>query len=181
MHSMHSRLPVLAVVAALSVACKPSVQTGSPQPSGHATLRNASGATVGVLNLGPSATGVHITGTLTGLPPGTHGIHLHTTGRCDGTDFTSAGGHLNPATTHHGLENPAGPHAGDFPNIVAGSDGSVAVDLTNPRVTLDVNPSGGLFDADGTAIVVHAGADDQKSDPSGNSGARIACGVIERP
>jgi len=81
---------------------------------------------------------------------------------------------------HHGLENPSGPHAGDFPNIVVGSTGSVSVDLTNPRVTLDPNPSSGLFDTDGTAVVVHAGADDQKSDPSGNSGARIACGVIER-
>ena len=149
-------------------------------PSGHATLRNAQGTVVGTVTLAPSPTGIHFTGSLSGLPAGTHGIHLHAVGRCDAPDFASAGGHYNPASTHHGLENPAGPHAGDFPNVVVGSDGSTTLDLTNPRVTLDVNPVGGLFDADGTAIVVHAGADDQRSDPSGNSGARIACGVIER-
>jgi Cu-Zn family superoxide dismutase len=168
------------VIAAITAACSRTVQTGSPMPSGRATLRNAQGAVVGTLTLAPSNTGIHFTGTLNGLPAGTHGIHLHAVGRCDAPDFSSAGGHYNPASAHHGLENPAGPHAGDFPNIVVSSSGDASVDLTNPRVTLDVNAGSGVFDADGTAIVVHAGADDQKSDPSGNSGARIACGVIER-
>jgi len=177
---MHSRSMLAAVLAVAIAGCKPQVQTGSPMPSGHATLHNAQGAVVGTLNLAPSATGIHFTGTLNGLPAGTHGIHLHAVGRCDAADFATAGGHYNPASMHHGLENPSGPHAGDFPNIVVGSTGSVSVDLTNPRVTLDPNPWSGLFDTDGTAVVVHAGADDQKSDPSGNSGARIACGVIER-
>jgi len=179
---MHSRsmLAAVALLASAAVACKPKVQTGSPMPSGSATLRNAQGTVVGTLNLTQSATGVRFTGALNGLAAGTHGIHLHAVGRCDAPDFASAGGHYNPAAAHHGLENPAGPHAGDFPNIVVGANGSVTVDLTNPRVTLDANPAGGLFDTDGTAVVVHAGQDDQKNDPSGNSGARIACGVIQR-
>ena len=177
---MQSRQALLLIAAIAAIACKPQVQTGSPMPTGRATLRNASGAVIGTLNLAPTATGIHFTGTLSGLPAGTHGIHLHAVGRCDAPDFASAGGHYNPTSSHHGLENPAGPHAGDFPNIVVGAGGDVTIDLTNPRVTLDVNPAGGLFDADGTAIVIHAVADDQKSDPAGNSGARIACGVIER-
>lgn len=171
---------VLVIVSAATAACKPSVQTGSPMPAARATVRSSSGAIVGTLTFAPSATGVHITGTLSGLPPGTHAIHLHAVGTCTASDFTSAGGHVNPMGAHHGLENPAGPHAGDLPNIVVASDGMVQVDLTDPRVTLDTNPAGGLFDSDGTAIVVHAGPDDQKTDPAGNSGARIACGVIER-
>lgn len=176
---MHSRFTVFAIAAAATLGCKPQVQTGSPMPAGHATIRNASGAVLGTLNLTPGPTGIRFTGTFSGLPAGTHGIHLHAVGKCEGSDFASAGGHYNPAAAHHGLENPQGPHAGDFPNIVVGSNGSVNVDLTNPRVTLDASTTGGLFDTDGTAIVVHAAADDQKSDPSGNSGARIACGVIE--
>ncbi|HJQ22053.1 MAG TPA: superoxide dismutase family protein [Gemmatimonadaceae bacterium] len=171
---------LIAGTTAALFACKPQVQTGSPTPAGHVVLRNAAGSMVGTLNLAPSNTGTHITGTLGGLPAGTHGIHLHAVGRCDATDFSTAGGHYNPASMHHGLENPAGPHAGDLPNINVDASGNVNVDLTDPRVTLDTSPTTGIFDADGTAIVVHAGPDDQKSDPSGNSGGRIACGVIQR-
>lgn len=179
---MTTRVATFAAVAmAAMLGCKPQVQTGSPMPSGRATVRSTTGTVLGTLAFAPSATGTHITGTLSGLPTGVHGIHLHAVGRCDAADFTTAGGHYNPANMHHGIENPAGPHAGDLPNITVDASGSVNVDLTDPRVTLDTSPTGGLFDADGTAIVVHAAADDQKSDPSGNSGARIACGVIQRP
>lgn len=170
----------LLAACAATVACKPAVQTGSPMPGARAVVRNSAGANLGTLIFAPSPTGIHITGALSGLPPGVHGIHLHAVGTCTAPEFTSAGGHVNPMSAHHGLENPAGPHAGDLPNIVVASDGTVRVDLTDPRVTLDTNPAGGLFDADGSAIVVHAGPDDQKTDPAGNSGARIACGVIER-
>ena len=173
-------LAVTVGVGAVS-ACRPAVRTGSPAvPTGHATLHSASGATLGTLSLEPSATGVRISGTLSSLSAGMHGIHLHQVGRCDPADFSSAGPHLNPKGAHHGLENPAGPHAGDLPNITADASGNATVDLRAPRVTLDTSATGGLFDADGTAIVVHAAADDQKSDPAGNSGARVACGVIER-
>ena len=176
---MNSKLAVGILIGALS-ACRPQVETGSPSPAGRATLRNASGATIGVLLLTPSTGGLRISGALASLPAGMHGFHLHAVGKCDAPDFSTAGAHLNPSSAHHGLENPLGPHAGDLPNITANSSGAPTVDLSTPRVTLDANPSGGLFDSDGTSIVVHAAADDQKTDPAGNSGARIACGVIER-
>jgi Cu-Zn family superoxide dismutase len=177
---MNGKLAVGFLLIGTLNACRPQVETGSPSPAGRATLRNASGATIGVLVLTPSTTGIRITGGLAGLPAGMHGIHLHQVGKCDGSDFSTAGPHMNPSSLHHGLENPLGPHAGDLPNITANSSGVATVDLSTPRVTLDANSVGGLFDADGTAIVVHATMDDQKTDPAGNSGARIACGVIER-
>ena len=108
------------------------------------------------------------------LPPGTHGAHVHTTGRCDGPDFTTAGGHWNPTGMKHGTQNPMGPHAGDLPNLIVGADGRGSVAITLPSGTM-----AGLMDADGAAFVIHAGADDLKTDPSGNSGGRIACGVFE--
>lgn len=174
-----------AILATLLLgACRPQTQVGSPAtPSGRATIRDAAGTSLGDLVLTSSATGVKITGSLTSVPAGTHGIHLHAVGKCEPsgfTRFTSAGSHMNPANAHHGLDHPSGPHAGDLPNITASSSGTVSVDLTAPRVTLDASGAGGLFDADGTAIVIHASADDQKTDPAGNSGARIACGVVER-
>jgi Cu-Zn family superoxide dismutase len=100
-------------------------------------------------------------------------------GSCEPTAFTSAGGHLNPGGRQHGLENPAGPHAGDMPNLTADASGRAVVDITTDRVSLDA--AGPLFDADGTAIVVHAAPDDNRTDPAGNAGARVACGVITRP
>lgn len=170
---------VLGVLVVL-LACHPQVQTGSSAAAGRATLRNASGASLGTLLLENTAAGVRISGALTSLPAGIHGIHVHAVGRCDPADFATAGAHLNPAAAHHGLENPAGPHAGDLPNVTVAPSGEAVVDLTTPRVSLTANGSGAVFDADGSAIVIHAGADDQKTDPAGNSGPRIACGVIER-
>jgi Cu-Zn family superoxide dismutase len=117
---------------------------------------------------------------LTGFSAGDHGIHFHHAGRCDGPDFASAGPHLNPAGARHGLQNPEGPHAGDLPNIAVNTAGEALVDVTSPRVTLDSSAPGGLFDADGTTVVIHALADDQRTDPAGNSGARIACAVVTR-
>jgi Cu-Zn family superoxide dismutase len=107
------------------------------------------------------------------MPTGTHGAHIHTSGRCEGPDFMTAGGHWNPAGTQHGSLNPAGPHDGDLPNIIIGTDGRGTLGVTVAGGTLD-----GLLDADGAAMVIHAAADDMTTDPSGNSGARIACGVF---
>lgn len=107
------------------------------------------------------------------LPPGPHGTHVHTVGTCTPPDFTSAGGHWNPAGTQHGKENPAGPHAGDMPNLDIGSEGRGRVIFTLPGGTFPQ-----FLDQDGAAIVIHSGPDDYKTDPSGNSGARIACGVF---
>ena len=122
---------------------------------------------------------VHVDLQLIGLPPGPHGIHFHAVGRCEG-DFTSAGAHYNPGNRKHGLSAPEGPHAGDAPNFIAGADGRARVQLTTDRVTLTAGGTT-LADSDGSSMVVHAAADDQVTDPSGNSGARIACGVVRAP
>lgn len=122
---------------------------------------------------------VHADLQLVGLPPGAHGIHFHAVGRCDG-DFTTAGAHYNPGARKHGLNAADGPHAGDAPNLTVGADGRARARFTTDRVTLTGGAST-LADVDGTALVIHATADDQVTDPSGNSGARIACGVVRAP
>jgi Cu-Zn family superoxide dismutase len=124
---------------------------------------------------------VHVELQLRDLPPGEHGIHFHAVGKCEGgtTAFSTAGAHFNPIGRQHGLNNPAGPHNGDAPNITAGADGRAQVNFTTDRITL-TDGSTSLFDADGSAIVVHAAPDDQVSQPSGNSGARIACGTVRK-
>ena len=110
-----------------------------------------------------------------GLVPGRHGVHVHTVGRCDDAGFASAGGHWNPGAKQHGLDNPKGQHAGDLPNLEVGADGRGMLRYQLKGGSLDE-----LLDADGAAMIVHLDADDQKSDPSGNSGDRIACGVFTR-
>jgi superoxide dismutase, Cu-Zn family len=143
-------------------------------------MRSASGVRHGTLTLEPTAAGVRISGALTDLPPGAHGIHFHQVGRCDAPAFATAGAHVNPTGAEHGLENPRGPHAGDLPNVFANAAGQMVVDVATPRVTLSSDRPSGVFDADGTALVIHADRDDQRTDPAGNSGGRIACGVITR-
>jgi Cu-Zn family superoxide dismutase len=174
------RSPSLAIAALIAAAaCSHFRSAGDPnaQPSGTvvATLHDASGAELGTLTIAESGAGLATTGTLRGLVPGVHGIHIHGVGKCE-PPFQTAGGHWNPLTRKHGIENPDGPHAGDMQNIVAGSDGTAAVNITTQTGTL--RGANGLLDADGASIVVHAAADDYKTDPSGNSGARVACGVV---
>jgi superoxide dismutase, Cu-Zn family len=143
-----------------------------------AELKDVQGKVVGNAALTQEAGGVKVMVTLSGLTgnAGEHGIHIHTTGQCT-PDFSAAGGHFNPTNAQHGLNNPAGPHGGDGPNLQLAADGSASYEVVNDRVTLGSGPNS-LFDADGSAVVVHAGPDDQVTDPSGNSGDRIACGVI---
>jgi Cu-Zn family superoxide dismutase len=110
-------------------------------------------------------------------PPGPHGLHIHEVARCEEPRITTAGGHFNPEKKQHGTQNPAGPHAGDLPNITIGPDGNGRLETVESRIRLSGGPLS-LFDADGSAIVIHAAPDDYTTDPTGNSGDRIACGVI---
>ena len=113
-----------------------------------------------------------------GLAPGAHGVHLHSVGTCDAPGFVSAGSHLNPHGKQHGSANPAGSHLGDLPNLVVGADGAgtITAKLGDSRAEIEA----ALYDADGTALVIHASSDDYLTDPSGNSGPRIACAVLKR-
>ena len=136
---------------------------------------SATGQELGTLVLSEAGGAISVSGTLRGLPPGEHGIHLHGVGQCT-SPFESAGPHWNPASRMHGSQNPQGPHAGDMPNITVGADSSATVNLTSAAGPL--RGAGGLIDTDGAAVLIHATADDMKTDPSGNSGARIACGAV---
>lgn len=143
-------------------------------------LRNTQGNRVGSLTLAMnSGGGVQFTGRLTDLPPGPHGVHIHENGNCEPPDFASAGAHYNPSGKQHGEGNPNGPHAGDIANLNVKANGMVDVAFIAQHVTLLEAPNS-LLKAGGTSLVIHANPDDFKTDPSGNSGERIACGVITR-
>jgi Cu-Zn family superoxide dismutase len=149
-------------------------------------MKDAQGNSVGTITISESRTGSKGTGVglkldLHGLPPGTHGIHFHQAAKCDGPDFKSAGPHFNPDGKKHGLQNPDGHHAGDMMNFTVTEKGAAKVKMTDSDVVLgDGSNSHSLFSNGGTALVIHADADDMKTDPSGNSGARIACGVVTK-
>ena len=147
--------------------------------SARAQLRDARANVVGTATLSELPGGVRVTLRVNGLKPGDHGFHIHAVGRCEPPDFTSAGAHFNPYGKHHGLANPDGPHAGDFPNLDVGADGTGSLDTTDSLVTLKEGPNS-LFPPGGTPLIIHVDPDDEKTDPAGNSGARVACGVIER-
>lgn len=146
-----------------------------------AEIVNAQGQRVGTATLTPADAGqVRVQLRVQGLPAGEHGLHIHEVGRCDAPDFTSAGGHLNPGNRQHGTRNPTGAHAGDLPNLAVRTDGTGEADLLTDRVTLRGTGSNSVFRTGGVAVMIHAIADDYRTEPTGNSGARIACGVVTR-
>lgn len=174
-------VPLAALAACGSASDEPTetaaaTETPAPNIIGSAILNLADGKGVGSAELTGGADAVSIAIVLSGLPEGVHAVHLHTTGKCDAPDFGSAGGHLNPGSHEHGKENPKGSHLGDLPNAIIDANGDGTVNATLPGTLEEVRPA--LFDADGTAVIVHEGEDDYKTDPTGNAGGRIACGVI---
>lgn len=144
-----------------------------------ATLRGPNGAEHGRVTLVDTPSGVLVQADLLGLPPGAHGFHFHERGAC-APDFEAAGGHHDPDQSQHGFLSEDGPHAGDMPNLLVPESGSIQAQFINMMVALAPDQDGTLFDRDGSSIVIHAGADDYRSQPAGRSGARIACGVVQR-
>jgi len=172
---------LLVVAAGMAVSgCAGSMsERASPAPlAAGATLKNKEGVQVGVATLIQMPEGVRISVTGYRLPPGRKGIHIHAVGQCQPPAFDSAGPHFNPMGKRHGHKNPEGPHAGDLPNMEVSAAGEGGIDYVDPLVTLRAGQPGSLVGGNGTSLVIHAGPDDEVTDPSGNSGARIACGVI---
>jgi Cu-Zn family superoxide dismutase len=168
-------LPIV-TSALLALATIPS--NAAPK-SAHADLVNAQGGSIGHAKFSAVPDGVKVSITVSQLAPGEHGIHIHNVGKCDGPAFTTAGGHFNPTSAHHGINNTMAPkpHLGDLPNLVVSPKGTAKITFTATGATLGDGPNS-LFHDGGTSLVIHAKADDLMSDPSGNSGDRIACGVI---
>lgn len=143
-----------------------------------AEMKDKDGKDVGTVTLTETPAGVLLMAELKGLPPGVHAFHVHAVGQCE-PPFTSAKGHFSPKGKKHGLRSKDGHHAGDMPNIHVPASGELTIEILNSKITLVKTKPRTVFDTDGSAIVIHAGPDDYKSDPAGNAGERIACGVIK--
>jgi Cu-Zn family superoxide dismutase len=163
-------------LAALLVATLALGSSAYAADKASAVLKDKDGKEVGKVELTDTPSGVLLRLTLDGVPPGDHAFHIHAVGKCEPPDFKSAGPHFNPDETKHGLLNPEGPHSGDMPNLHVPDSGKLTVEVFNEMVTLDAEQA--LLDDDGSAIVVHAATDDYMTDPAGNAGDRIACGVV---
>lgn len=175
------QIALLALAACSNAPAPPPIDTTTATtdstgrtPGATARLVDLTGAEVGTVHLIDRDGRVSLEGSLRGLPAGSHGIHLHEAGRCE-PPFESAGAHWNPGDRKHGTENSAGPHHGDLPNLDVASDGAVTINFVTAEGSL-----AGLLDFDGAAVVIHAGPDDMRTDPAGNSGDRIACGMVMR-
>jgi superoxide dismutase, Cu-Zn family len=166
-------------VLLLLVACGAMAGADKVRKTASADIKDGKGQNVGVVKFAAAKSGVVMSVKVMNLTPGVHAIHIHAAGKCDAPDFKTAGGHFNPASKQHGMQNPEGHHAGDLPNLTVNAKGKGAFKSTNPDVTLAGDGPTSLFRAGGTSVVIHEKADDMKTDPAGNAGARIACGVIQ--
>ena len=174
---MERKLDVLALAGILSLLIY-ATDAGA-QNQARVDIQNAQGKGIGTASLRETKDGVVITVSVNGLPQGLHAVHIHSVGKCEGPAFTSAGPHFNPTNKKHGLKNPAGPHAGDLPNMYVEKNGVGRYEVMGDNITLGSGETS-IFDADGSTIIIHATADDNITDPAGNSGDRIACGVITK-
>ncbi|RKN80446.1 superoxide dismutase family protein [Paenibacillus ginsengarvi] len=185
MNGKHTGLISLGVLLLAATGCQSQSVSGqaAAEPAKaviQSSIVNGTGQTIGKATLMEQPGGVRIQMEVKGISPGVHGFHIHEVGKCEGPDFTSAGAHFNPLDKKHGLLSMAGPHAGDMPNLVAAADGSANADWLLSGVTLAPGKPNSLLKEGGTSLMIHEKADDGMTDPSGNSGARIACGVIRR-
>lgn len=176
------RIAASTVLVATLAACsdttpRPGRIAEAPATSAMALMLGANSESRGTATIGRAAGGTVVLAKVEGLAPGTYAMHLHAVGKCEGPKFTSAGDHFNPGMKLHGKDNPMGPHVGDLPNVVVGAAGRGTVMFTIAGLSLTGGPAS-LLDADGASIIVHAAADDYRTDPGGNSGDRIACGVV---
>jgi superoxide dismutase, Cu-Zn family len=170
---MHIQKWILGFAILLAAALPAAAQ------SAHADIMNQSDQKIGEAKFHQQKDGVSISLSVSQIPPGTHGVHLHAAGQCLAPDFKTAGAHFNPDNKQHGAKNPAGPHNGDLGNILANAEGKAKGSWVDPHVTLGDGPNSLLQQA-GTSIVIHAQPDDETTDPTGNSGSRFACGVIQK-
>lgn len=174
---MRTPLTLTLAAACGSLAACTTMDAAPLDAVGEAQLTFADGRPAGTATLLNDARGLRIAVSAVGMSPGPRGFHLHTTGKCEAPGFTSAGGHLNPDNRKHGGQAPGGAHLGDLPNlqIAANGTGRATEPVAGGRGAL-----GAIFDGDGTAVIVHANADDYRTDPTGNAGDRVACGVFSR-
>ena len=163
----------------LGAACGTMASAEKDRKTATAVIKDGKGQSAAKATFKVISGGVQMSVTVANLSPGVHAIHIHDAGKCDAPDFTTAGPHFNPANKKHGMQNPDGHHAGDLPNLTVGANGKGAFKSTIQNVTLAGDGATSLFHAGGTSVVIHEKADDMKTDPAGNAGVRIACGVIE--